>query len=175
MSYQNSIVGIVSELDAENMKAIVKFVPEDIPSNWLQILTTPGFYWMPKVNDQVACFVDEEYNQGIVVGLMLKDGEAVYTDADVFGYKLEGVSVQINRNSGEVIIQSDGDVSLKAGKVSIEADKLELKGDLDVTGKIDATGAITSTTEVQAKLIKLSTHTHTSAAPGSPTSPPLPT
>jgi len=66
----------------------------------------------------------------------------------------------------------EGDVSIKGN--------IETEGDLTVTGNVTSTGKISADLEVEAHAavpatsVKLGTHTHTSTAPGNPTSPPTP-
>lgn len=76
-------------------------------------------------------------------------------------------NLQIRNDAGTAVIELTA-----AGKVTITASEVDITGNLKVTGTIMATGEITGTTG--ATPIPLSTHVHTSAAPGSPTGPALP-
>lgn len=76
-------------------------------------------------------------------------------------------ALQIRNTAGTGVIEIDSD-----GKVKITATEFDLTGDLKVTGNILATGEVTGNSGTAP--IALTTHVHTSAAPGSPTSPPVP-
>lgn len=70
---------------------------------------------------------------------------------------------------GTAHIESVGDATFKAPKVTLDT------AEVAVTGKITAEGDIVSTSgDVKAGNISLKNHKHTSAAPGSPTSPSIP-
>jgi hypothetical protein len=58
--------------------------------------------------------------------------------------------------------------------VTIRAPTITLDGTVEATGNVHTPGTITGDTDVIAGTISGKTHTHTSAAPGQPTSPPLP-
>lgn len=51
---------------------------------------------------------------------------------------------------------------------------MSIQGNIDLQGKIDATGDVTTTGDVKAGAISLSTHKHTSASSGNPTSVAIP-
>lgn len=194
MEVNHGGVGIVSELDAVNNKIRVKWPTafnaegeEGTVSGWLFWMVRPGEENLPKIKDQVIVFYDQWRRSGIAMGVILKDGDSPFKDADIFGFKFEGIEIQITKSTGAVQVISNNEVNLKSTKVTIDADEVkitkklvvggesEFKGNVSAEGKIDAVGVIKSTSDVQAGVIKLLTHTHLSAAPGSPTGPALPT
>ena len=68
----------------------------------------------------------------------------------------------------EIWVKNTGAVVIENSRGSVE---LKVNGDVDVNGAtIDTTGDVTAVGGVSLRL-----HTHTSAAPGSPTGPPIPT
>lgn len=73
-------------------------------------------------------------------------------------------NMQLRANDGTTYIEitPDGVINL------VNPSGLNIEGDVSVSGNITASG------DVKAGLISLKTHTHTSAAPGTPTGPPLP-
>jgi hypothetical protein len=93
------------------------------------------------------------------------------------------------KNADALVIQSmDGDtcIALEDGRVEIDAAAVKINGDLEIAGSvkadgdIEAAGAVKADGEVTAMLglpvpapVKLSTHSHPTAAPGTP-SPPTP-
>lgn len=89
--------------------------------------------------------------------------------------------VDIETNSKTVHINADDGITIK-GDLDITGDltmtgDVNTTGDVTVTGTISATGKISSQTDVVVKTpagnVSLLSHTHTSAAPGSPTSTPI--
>lgn len=83
-------------------------------------------------------------------------------------------SVQIRNDEGTAYVEitADGKIRLVSGE------GIEVDGDLSVTGDIETDGAIEAGGDVVGGAltapISLTTHVHTSAIPGNPTSPPLP-
>lgn len=177
-------IGIISEVDATNMLVRVKMMPSGIVSPPLMFIT-PGFYYMPQANDQVVCFYDERRNQGVAFGRAWQEGTPQYDDEKIIGIKLEGAEIFIDRKTGEISVSSDKTVTVKATSITLEADTVEITKDLKVAGKSELTGAvsakgtieavgnISTNADVKAQTKSLLTHIHTSAAPGSPTSPPV--
>lgn len=93
--------------------------------------------------------------------------------------KVSGISstaLQIRNDAGDAYVEISADGTIKL----VSPTAIELEGDLSVDGNISATGNIEADLLVKALAstatpISLTTHTHTSAAPGSPTGPALPT
>lgn len=118
-----------------------------------------GFTSVPKAGaDAILVSIGGSHDNGIVIA------------CDDKRYRLKGLA------SGEVAIYTDeGDkIHLKRGNnIEITTQILKVNGKLTVTGNIESFGEIVGM-EVKAGEIALTTHKHTSAAPGSPTSPPVP-
>jgi hypothetical protein len=72
------------------------------------------------------------------------------------------------------------EIDYKGNKIKITNSLIEIIGDAKITGDLEITGDLkvdgkaTITGEATISGIAFSTHVHTSAAPGSPTSPPIP-
>ena len=185
MKLTNGYLGVIAVIDAEKMLAKVEVQRPAAPvtTGWLFIETKNGFYQMPAVGDQIVCWMDEDFQTGIVMGAVANTYP--YNDADTLGLKFPGIEIKINKQSGETKIKLTGKASLELEELSITGDlkltgdakitgDFALTGDASVTGKVDATGIIKSLVDVQSATSKLNTHVHTSAAPGSPTTPPVP-
>lgn len=84
--------------------------------------------------------------------------------------------ISISSKGGDISIKSTGgdvDVESKIGDVTLttsSAGKIVLDGDVEVTGDLDTDGEVTA--KKKSTSVKLSTHKHSSAAPGAP-SPPI--
>jgi len=160
MNLVDGQIGIVSEIDAKNMKARVTLPTDDFVTHWLHIISW-GVYWMPEVKDQVACIFDEEYNQGIIIGIVKKDGDAPYSDADTIGFKIGTAEIKISKASGSITVISNEAVNVKSPKITLEADevkitkKLSVGTSIEAGSTIDAKGAIKSLMEVTAKTTNL--------------------
>ena len=112
------------------------------------------------------------------------------------------LSLEINRQTGELTLDGKGNVTVKTiGEVDIQATKVTITATTtEVTGALAVAGALTaasfggasagggpmtapngiesagtiSGSQIKAGAIDLALHKHTSAAPGNPTSPPIP-
>ncbi len=72
--------GIVTNIDEKQAKARVQFQDNDgIPSYWLPVLQAKTlkdkFYILPDIGEQVVCLMDENLEDGVILG-------AIYSDAD---------------------------------------------------------------------------------------------
>ena len=74
---------------------------------------------------------------------------------------------------GLMEVRTEDTVDVVAPTVNITGN-VNITGDVTISGKLDVQGIIKSFTDVIAKVISLFGHTHTSSAPGNPTSAPLP-
>ena len=190
MELYTTYVGVISEVDAENMLAkVVIYGPEDVTTDWLMLMSNSGYYYIPAEGDQCLVSMDDEFEEGVIIGYV--NNIKPYTDGLTIGMKFPGVEIEIGRESGTTRIKLTGDATMEMpnllikGNVKIEGDMeikgdskltgdLEMLGNADITGKLDATGIIKSMVDLQTATFKAMTHMHASAAPGSPTSPPIP-
>lgn len=86
---------------------------------------------------------------------------------------LTGISttaLQIRNNAGTAYIELSANGTIKL----VSPVAIDITGGMAFSGNLAVTGNITATGEITAGVIPLSTHTHLSASPGSPTGPPLP-
>lgn len=74
---------------------------------------------------------------------------------------------------GLMEVRTENTVDVVAPTVNITGN-VNITGDVTISGKLDVQGIIKSMTDVVAKVISLFGHKHTSTAPGTPTSAPLP-
>jgi phage baseplate assembly protein V len=72
--------GIVTNIDEKQAKARVKFAEDDLLSYWLPVLQAKThkdkFYILPDIGEQVACLMDENIEDGVILG-------SIYSDADI--------------------------------------------------------------------------------------------
>lgn len=176
--------GTISEVKPEKGLAKVRFEEDDIVSAWIPIVQANTLgdkdYRSMKVNEHVACMMDEHCENGVVVGAIYNKTDTPAYTGEKCGVKFEdGTEVvydkgagtyTIKLNSGKLIIETPADVE-------ITCTQLKLEGNLKVTGTIDATDTITSDIEVVAGPVPvhLTTHIHPGVTSGpATTAPPQP-
>ena len=157
-----------------------------------------------EVGSQVICLMDAYCEQGVVVaalwsdedtppdwasddtlGIQFADGAILYYDSKEHKAFFDAPDTSLEAKIKEADIEVSDNVKLKCNTLEVTGDMkvtgdVSITGDTSVTGKVDATGNVTSMGTVEGMQVKttagttLSMHMHTSAAPGSPTSPPVP-
>lgn len=179
--------GLVSEMDTAKGFCRVKFLDDDIVSPPMQIAfaSTQGTkFFMPfEVNTCVACVMDKHGDNGVVIGAVYQDEDTpdgdvsadamriVFADGAIFEYDFNAKKFTFNGADSEILVTcKKAEVTASSG-VKITGD-VEITGDLKVGGKADVTSDVKA--GVGPLAISLMTHTHLSAAPGSPTGTPLP-
>ena len=72
--------GIISQINALNAQARVSFQDDESTSYWLPVLQTKTlndkFYVMPDIGELVACLMDENSEDGVILG-------TIYSTEDV--------------------------------------------------------------------------------------------
>ena len=161
--------GIVSQIDPINVQARVSFVDDESTSYWLPVLQTKTlkdkFYSIPDIGEQVACLMDENSEDGVILG-------AIYSTEDVPAVTSEKqISLNLENNS---LINIDKETN----SLNITFENINLNGNINHTGKLINTDGIKSnsditdkTSSMQAMRDTYNPHTHTGNQ-GSPTSAP---
>ena len=161
--------GIVSQINPITVQARVSFEDDESISFWLSILQTKTlkdkFYIMPDIGEQVACLMDENSEDGVILG-------AIYSSEDVPIVNSEKqISLNLENNS---LINIDKETNT----LTITFENINLNGNINHTGKLINTDGITSQTDITDKTSsiqvirgKYNSHTHTGNQ-GKPTSSP---
>lgn len=161
--------GIVSQIDPINVQARVSFEDDESTSFWLPVLQTKTlkdkFYAMPDIGEQVACLMDENSEDGVILG-------AIYSTEDVPVVTSEKqLSLNLENNS---LINIDKETN----SLNITFENINLNGNINHTGKLINSDGIKSnaditdkTSSMQAMRDTYNPHTHTGNQ-GSPTSAP---
>ena len=161
--------GIVSQIDPINVQARVSFEDDESTSFWLPVLQTKTlkdkFYAMPDIGEQVACLMDENSEDGVILG-------AIYSTEDVPVVTSEKqLSLNLENNS---LINIDKETN----SLNITFENINLNGNINHTGKLINSDGIKSnaditdkTSSMQAMRDTYNPHTHT-VNQGSPTSAP---
>ena len=168
-------IGEVSSVDCARGTARVVFDDDDnLVSNDLQVLQKNTIqnkdYYMPDVGEDVVCiFLPSGTEEGFILGSVYAGDitppessankrTVKFADDTVISY--DRAAHQLSISIGATNITANG------SSVVIENPTIELKGNVNVSGTLTASG------DVVGAGISLQNHTHTSAAPGDPTSPP---
>lgn len=186
--------GKVTERDNANGLVRVEFQEDGIVSKWISAIQPrtgrDKFFSLPDVNEHVACMMDEYAEEGVVLGAVYsKKAQPAISGDDVTGVEFEdGSSVQFDRATGTITVNTQGDVIINAtGNVTVTTPLATVDGDLTVTGNLSAQGNMSGGGTISASGniestggdvkapggISLLLHKHPTAAPGPP-SPPIP-
>lgn len=161
--------GIVSQIDPINVQARVSFEDDESTSFWLPVLQTKTlkdkFYAMPDIGEQVACLMDENSEDGVILG-------AIYSTEDVSATQSEK-QLSVNLEDGSYINADKENHTL-----TVAFSKMKLIGNIEHEGTFTNTAGIKSnaditdkTSSMQAMRDTYNPHTHTGNQ-GSPTSKP---
>ena len=217
--------GKISNIDPEKCYARVRFTDDEIVSDWLQIIVLGAisnqFFHIFDINEQVACLMDENSEEGVIIGAVFNDSKSPsngnkdlvrvqFSDDSFIEYNRASHEYNINVK-GKINITSEGETKIEAQEVSVEATAVSIDaetvsvqattvditaaasitGDLMVSGSVTAAsitapvisaggldilgGNLTTSGEVTASGIGLTTHKHSGVTTGpSATGPSIP-
>lgn len=151
--------GIVSQIDPINVQARVSFEDDESTSFWLPVLQTKTlkdkFYAMPDIGEQVACLMDENSEDGVILG-------AIYSTEDVSSTQSEK-QLSVNLEDGSYINADKENHTL-----IVAFSKMKLIGNIEHEGTFTNTAGIKSnaditdkTSSMQAMRDVYNSHTHT--------------
>ena len=151
--------GIVSQIDPINVQARVSFEDDESTSFWLPIIQTKTlkdkFYSMPDIGEQVACLMDENSEDGVILG-------AIYSTEDVSATQSEK-QLSVNLEDGSYINADKENKTL-----TVAFSKMKLIGNIEHEGTFTNTAGIKSnaditdkTSSMQAMRDVYNSHTHT--------------
>lgn len=217
--------GRISSIDPAKCYARVRFTDDEIVSDWLQIVVLGAisnqFFHIFDINEQVACLMDENSEEGVIIGAVFNDSKSPsngnkdlvrvrFSDESFIEYNRASHEYNINVK-GKINITSEGETKIEAQEVSVEATAVSvdaetvsvqattvditaaasITGNLIVSGSISAASIsaptvsagglsisgsnLTTTGEVTASGIALTTHKHSGVTTGpSATGPSIP-
>lgn len=154
--------GNICDIDAAKGLARVQFDDDNITSAWLPILTNGSggnkFTHAFDVNEQVACLMDQQSENGVILGALYSQDEVPpVTSADIVAVKF----------ADDTLVKYDR----AAHKLSVVIGTTEME--VGTAGFKIKRGAETIKAVLSDLLDQLVAETHISAAPGSPTSAPV--
>ena len=161
--------GIVSQINPVLAQARVNFGDDDSTSFWLPVLQTKTFkdkfYSMPDIGEQVVCLMDNNSEDGVILG-------AIYSTADV----------AITQSEKELSVNLENGSSINANKetntLTVIFEKMRLVGNIEHEGIFSNSAGIISQSDITDKTSSMQAmrdiynpHTHTGNQ-GSPTTKP---
>lgn len=104
------------------------------------------------VDEHVACMMDEQCEEGVILCAIYSDTETPSNDAGkgIMGITFrDGARIEYNRLTSKykIDVGTSGEIDFKCNKLSVD-------------GKIEATGEIKSATDVKALTVSLLNHIH---------------
>ena len=160
-------LGIISELGTGEYNGYcrVSFDEVEMVSAWLPLPSTGTKtckVWQPlEVNSQVACLMDKECEQGVVVAALWSDADTPpeWANAQTMGVQFaDGAQVYYDAGAHKLIVNAPD------SEVEMTITKLKITGDVEVSGEVTAGMA--------AIPIALTTHKH--PTPSGVSGPPTP-
>lgn len=161
--------GIVSQINPISVQARVSFEDDESTSFWLPVLQTKTlkdkFYSMPDIGEQVVCLMDENSEDGVILG-------AIYSTEDIAVAQTEK-QLAMNLEDGSYI-----NADKEAQTLTVAFSKMKLIGNIEHEGTFTNTAGIKSNADITDKTSSMqamreiySPHTHTGNQ-GVPTSAP---
>lgn len=134
--------GTVTNINPFEVKARVQFAEDDMTSYWLPVLQTKTlkdkFYAMPDVGEQVACLMDENSEDGVVLG-------AIYTTEDKAVINTEK-QLSINLEDESLI-----NANKETQTLTVKFSKMHLIGDIQHDGFLTNSDGIKSKADITDK------------------------
>ena len=134
--------GTITSINPLTARARVQFAEDGMNSYWLAVLQNrtlnDKFYSMPAVGEQVACLMDENSEDGVILG-------AIYSAEDK----------PILQSEKEMGINLDCEASIHANKeektLTVVFQKMKLIGDIEHDGNLKNTKGIKSDADITDK------------------------
>jgi len=166
--------GKISDIDPDKCYARVRFTDDEIVSDWLQIVVLGAisnqFFHIFDINEQVACLMDENSEDGVIIGAVFNDKTTPSNGGkDVVRVSFSDDSfIEYNRSSHEYTIDIKGKINISAESeinitsesevkinalnatitattlAKIEAPAIQLNGAVAVSGGLTVGGTITA-------------------------------
>lgn len=161
--------GIVSQINSNNAQVRVQFGDDGSTSFWLPVLQKKTlkdkFYCLPDIGEQVACLMDENSEDGVILG-------ALYSAADIPAVNSEK-EIALNLENTSFI-----NINKETNTLTINFENIYITGNIQQEGIFENTFGIISQSDISDKKSSMqkmreifNPHTH-KGNQGNPTSPP---
>nr|BDD45780.1 hypothetical protein 2 [bacterium] len=166
--------GIVYDIDPKTARVRVTFPDLDnMVSGWLPVIMSFTLddkdYRLPVKNSLVTCIMDENFEDGRVIGSIYSEADPPpVEDANKF-VKLfaDGTKIEYDKSEHKLTADIKGSAEIIAEtEIVLTCPAINMTGDVSITGNISITGAleatenITSDADVIAGSISLASHVH---------------
>lgn len=156
--------GTISDIDAEKGLAKVSLEEDGIVTQWIPIAVAKSkddsFSFMFDVGEHVACIMDDNCEQGLVVSAIYdnkKQPDGGNKDKVRVKFK-DGASIEYDRANSvltiggvkDVVINCENATVTASTKVTIDCDDSEFTGDVTIGGKLEVTDGIESSQGITA-------------------------
>lgn len=166
--------GHVSAIDPATHKVKVSLPAlENTDTDWLPVITMGAygnqFYALPDVGSLVVCLLNATGDGGVVLGAMYNEADATpSSDGEMWLKRFKnGTVISHNRNTGQVLVQTDGDVIVKSAKsVTLDTPNTIITGNVQILGNTIVAGTMTAAVNVVGGGVSLKSHTHGGVAGG---------
>jgi len=153
----NMKVGVVSDINPKKATCRVRFPDFDgLQSYWLPVLQKKTCkdksYWLPDKDEHVLCILDDNAEFGVILGAIYSDKDPPPVESPDKRHVIfdDGTWIEYDRKTnclsgqvmGTVDLEVSGSVRIKCPTIMLEADQVQLSGDLTVGGNIIAVGNI---------------------------------
>lgn len=185
------ITGIVTAIDASSARVKLQ-VPDmdNFETGWFFIpqMCTVGdkSYNQVKIKTLVSACCSEDLQDGCIIGALYNDEDTCILGSENMKYIIfeDGTKIKYDKLKNELVADCVGNFNLKAKNIAIEAEKMIIQseteitgnikqtGELSVIGGITATNVIKSLVDVLANAISLLKHVHSKGQNGLPTGEP---
>lgn len=127
-------IGIVVAVDEKTAMARVRWTDMDGEvSYWLPVMQKKTLkdkeYWLPDLNEHVVCLIDENGEEGVILGAIYSDADAtpVQNKDKYYIHFEDGTEVEYDRKQhklritvkGDILIEADGNMTLKASRIDL--------------------------------------------------------
>lgn len=134
--------GIVSQINPISVQARVKFGDDESTSFWLPILQTKTmkdkFYAMPDIGEQVVCLMDENSEDGVVLG-------SIYSAEDTPLITTEK-QIALNLDNNSLI-----NIDKETNTLTVAFQNINLNGNINHNGVLINTNGIKSNSDISDK------------------------
>ena len=136
--------GTVSAVD-DTRHAVRVQLPalEDMETDWLPVVSLGAggnrFYALPDPGELAVCLLDARGEGGVCLGVIYNESDPVpESDRNIWCKRFaNGTVIRHDRSSGQVMVDTPGDVLVKAAKqVKIQTPNTEITGDTAILGHL---------------------------------------
>lgn len=180
--------GNITEIDVSKCYARVKFLDDGIVSAPLQIVVmgalSTKFFHIFDVNEQVACLMDENSEEGVILGALFSDDiNPVGGNKDVVKVVFpDDSTIEYNRSSheynidikGKINITAESEINIDAPVVNVDAEvinatatTINIEGATNITGATEITGDLNVVGNITGLIVTAVTSVSTPALSGS--------